>query len=145
IRETMRGRDRLLIGIDLRKDRSTLQRAYDDPGGVTAAFNLNLLDRINRELGGHFDRDAFEHRAIYDEDAGRIDMYLVSCRAQRVRVDDLDLEVAFAAGEAIHTESSYKYSLVEIANLSRAAGLRLERQWLDPDERFSVSLFASEG
>lgn len=140
--ESMTGCDRLLLGIDLRKERELLERAYDDAGGVTARFNLNLLARINRELGGQFDLAAFRHRAVYNESAGRVEIYLDSRHAQRARIDALDLEIPFAAGEPIHTENSYKYSQAEIQRLARDAGLRVERQWLDDKSRFSVNLLA---
>jgi dimethylhistidine N-methyltransferase len=132
--------DRLLIGMDLHKDRQVLERAYDDAQGVTAAFNLNLLGRINRELGGHFDLDRFAHRATYVEDRGRIEIHLVSCEAQTVPIEDLELEVAFLAGETIHTENSHKYRLEEIPGLLNAAGFALERQFLDAQRRFSLNL-----
>jgi dimethylhistidine N-methyltransferase len=141
-RGTLAPGDRLLVGIDLRKDRAALEAAYDDPCGVTAAFNRNLLVRVNCELGGRFDVRAFEHRAVYNEVAGRVEMYLVSTQSQRVRVERLGLDVEFTAGEAIHTENSYKYSLAEIEALASAAGLRTERSWLDPDGRFRLNLFA---
>ncbi|MBI3974440.1 MAG: L-histidine N(alpha)-methyltransferase [Chloroflexi bacterium] len=141
VRATMTPADRLLMGVDLRKSREVLEPAYDDAQGVTARFNLNLLARINRELGGEFDLDAFEHRAHYDEVVGRIEMYLVSTRTQRVRIRDLDLTVSFEPGEPIHTENSYKYSLAEIDALSAAAGLAVEARWLDRGERFAVNLF----
>lgn len=144
VRDTMSSSDRVLVGIDLRKDRAVLESAYDDAHGVTARFNLNLLARINRELGAQFDLQAFRHRAVYNDDLGRIEMYLVSTRAQQVFVEGLGLSLSFAAGEAIHTENSYKYSLVEIEALARAAGLRLERQWFDAERRFSENLFASK-
>lgn len=140
IRATMTSQDRLLVGIDLRKDRSILEPAYDDAQGVTAEFNLNLLARINRELNGHFDVGAFKHRAIYSEEQGRIEMYLVSTRAQQVRIDDLDLAISLDRDEAIHTENSYKYSLEEIRQLAEAAGLILEKQWFDARGWFSVNL-----
>jgi uncharacterized SAM-dependent methyltransferase len=133
--------DRLLIGIDLRKDRSVLEAAYSDPCGVTAAFNLNLLARINRDLGGHFDLRAFQHRAVYNEEIGRIEMYLVSNRAQAVAIDQLELEIPFTAGESIHSENSYKYSPAEIDALAHDAGMRRERTWVDNEGRFSLSLF----
>lgn len=139
---TMSPADRLLVGIDLRKDRETLERAYDDAQGVTAQFNLNILARINRQLSGHFDLSAFGHRAVYNEEVGRIEMYLVSTRRQRVSIDCLNLEIPFEAGETIHTENSYKYSLSEINVLATAAGLRLERQWLDTEGHFSENLLA---
>lgn len=142
VKEAMTADDRLLVGIDLRKDRAVLERAYDDSQGVTAQFNLNILARINRELGGHFDLEAFRHRAVYDEEIGRVEMYLVSTRAQQVSIDRLGLEVQFASGEAIHTENSYKYSFAEIDALASAAGLSTKCQWLDAGRRFSVNLFA---
>lgn len=132
--------DRLLVGIDLRKDRAVLEPAYDDAQGVTARFNLNILARINRELDGCFDLETFRHRAVYDEEAGRIEMYLVSSRTQSVPIEDLRLMVPFAAGEAIHTENSYKYSRAEIETLASAAQLRLHDQWLDARGRFSANL-----
>jgi L-histidine Nalpha-methyltransferase len=142
VRGTLAPGDRLLVGIDLRKDRAALEAAYDDPCGVTAAFNRNLLVRANRELGAHFDVRSFEHRAVYNEEAGRVEMYLLSSRPQQVQLDRLGLDVGFAAGEAIHTENSYKYSPAEIEALAAAAGLRTERAWLDPDRCFRLNLFA---
>jgi dimethylhistidine N-methyltransferase len=141
LRATLAPGDRLLIGVDLRKDRAVLEAAYDDPCGVTAAFNRNLLVRANRELGGGFDVRSFEHRAVYNEDAGRIEMYLVSSRPQRVHLDRLGLEVKLSAGEAIHTENSYKYSPAEIESLATEAGLRTERAWLDANRCFRLNLF----
>jgi L-histidine Nalpha-methyltransferase len=138
----MSAADRLLVTIDLRKDQATLHRAYDDSRGVTARFNLNLLTRINRELGGHFDLETFRHRAVYNEEPGRIEMYLVSTRSQEVPIDVLEIEVPFGEGEAIHTEDSYKYSLSEIDALAEAADLSIERQWFDGNRRLSVNLFA---
>jgi len=142
VRAAMNESDRLLAGIDLRKDRAMLEPAYDDAQGITARFNLNLLTRINRELGGHFDLATFRHHAIYQEEAGRIEMYLVSQQAQRVRIDNLDMELSLEAGEAIHTENSYKYSLPEIEGLAAAASLRGAGQWFDSKRRFSLNLFA---
>ena len=135
--------DRLLVGIDLRKDRAVLEAAYDDPCGVTAAFNRNILARVNRELGGNLDVAAFQHRAIYNHDQGRVEMYLESTRVQRVRLAAADFDVSFAAQEAIHTENSYKYSSDEIDTLAAAAGLRRHRHWLDSQRRFSLNLLAS--
>lgn len=142
VRAGMRPGDRLLMGVDLRKDRAVLEPAYDDAQGVTARFNLNLLARINRELGGDFVLDDFEHRAVYDEVLGRVEIYISSTRAQRVTVRGLGLTIDFAAGEAIHTENSYKYSLPEIVALAEAAGLYVERQWFDEARRFSENLLA---
>ena len=142
-REKMTPDDRLLIGIDLRKDRASLERAYDDRQGVTARFDLNLLTRINRELEGGFDLGRFAHRVHYDEDSGSVQSFLESQQAQKVRIDRLDLEVSFARKERIHTEDSYKYSFREISDLAEAAGLELEHRYLDADERFSLNLFAA--
>jgi len=140
VRATMTAADRLLIGVDLRKDKAILEAAYDDAAGVTAAFNLNLLARINRELDGDFDLSAFQHRAVYEEVEGCIEMYLVSTRAQHVRIGRLGLEIAFAAGERVHTEDSYKYSPAEIADLCAAAALAIEHSYYDAEGRFSVCL-----
>jgi L-histidine N-alpha-methyltransferase len=134
--------DRFLLGVDLRKDKATLERAYDDAAGVTARFNLNLLERVNRELGGRFDLGTFAHRALYDEELGRIEMHLESRRAQHVALERLSLVLDFAEGERIHTENSYKYSLAEIDELVRAAGFALDGQWLDRARRFSLNRMA---
>jgi dimethylhistidine N-methyltransferase len=142
IRAGLGAGDRFLLGIDLRKDRATLERAYDDAAGVTARFNLNLLERVNRELGGRFDLGAFAHRARYDEGLGRVEMHLESRRAQRVPIERLGLVVEFAAGERIHTENSYKYSLAEIDELVRGGGFALDGQWLDRARRFSLNRLA---
>ena len=142
LRSDLSPEDRLLVGIDLRKDGATLEKAYDDSEGVTARFNLNLLDRINRELGGSFDTELFEHRATWQETPGRVKSDLVSLQAQTVRIDELDLVVDFDENEAIHTEYSYKYSTDEIDALAAAARLSRERTWLDAEGQYSVSLFA---
>ncbi len=142
VHATLSPSDRLLMGVDLRKSRAALEAAYDDSAGVTARFNLNLLARINRELGGHFDLGSFSHRARWNERLGRVEINLESDRSQSVRIDGLGLEVAFDAGERIYTESSYKYSTAEIEQLARAAGMVVERRWLDAERRFSVNLLA---
>ncbi|HJW96091.1 MAG TPA: L-histidine N(alpha)-methyltransferase [Thermoanaerobaculia bacterium] len=123
--------DALFLGADLRKSRAILEPAYDDPLGVTAAFNLNLLGRINRELGGHFAFPSFEHRAFYNEELGRIEMHLVSRVAQVVHVDSLSLDVSFAAGESIHTENSYKHDEESLRALMSASGFTIETMWTD--------------
>ena len=121
--------DALFLGADLKKSKEVLEPAYDDPLGVTASFNLNLLGRINRELGGDFDLAAFAHRAFYNEAEGRIEMHLVSRRAQTVRVGAN--QYSFAEGESIHTENSYKYDDATLAALAARAGYRSERRWTD--------------
>lgn len=142
LRAEMSPEDRLLVGIDLRKDRAVLEAAYDDAAGVTAAFNKNILQRINNELGANFDLDTFRHRAVYEETEGRVEMYLVSEREQTVRIAELGLSVAFAEGEPIHTENSYKYSLAEIDALAAGAGLTVDGQWFDAGRRFSLNLLS---
>ena len=142
VRGAMCPQDRLLVGIDLRKDRALLEAAYDDAQGVTARFNLNILARINRELGGTFDLQGFHHRAVYDDEAGRIEMYLTNRGVQSVWIEHLGLTVLFAAGETIHTENSYKYSRGEIEALAAGAGLGMEHQWFDAGRRFSLNLLA---
>ena len=142
IRRRLAPADRLLVGIDLRKDPAVLALAYDDPTGVTARFNLNLLARINRELGGDFDLDGFRHRAIYDAVAGRVIIDIVSRRAQRVTIADLGLSVHFGPGERIHTEDSYKYSPEEIEALLAGARLRRVGHYTDGAGRFASVLCA---
>jgi L-histidine N-alpha-methyltransferase len=135
-------RDRAFIGIDLRKERATLERAYDDPAGVTRRFIFNVLHRINRELGGDFEPEHFDYEARYDADAGRVEMGVRSRRAQQVRIDALEMHVTLRAGERIHVESSYKYSPEEIDRLVRQAGLRVQQRWTDSGSRFANVLLA---
>jgi dimethylhistidine N-methyltransferase len=143
VRASLRRGDRLLLGADLKKEAATLEAAYDDPLGVTAAFNLNLLARINRELGADFNLRDFRHVALYDEVEGRVEMHLESAREQTVRIGALDLRLDFRAGERIHTENSYKYSLAELSALAAETGFEREQTWLDPAERFSSNLFVA--
>jgi L-histidine Nalpha-methyltransferase len=126
----------LLIGVDLKKDRKTLDAAYNDAAGVTAQFNLNLLARINRELGADFLANRFRHKAFYDPIAGRIEMHLESLYAQFVHVAGQRFD--FAPGETIHTEISCKYSIEEFRDLGRKAGFVPEKLWTDPEQLFSV-------
>jgi L-histidine Nalpha-methyltransferase len=128
----------LLIGVDLRKSRAILEPAYDDARGVTAEFNRNLLRRINSELGADFDPSAFDHRAFWNTDEGRVEMHLVSRREQQVRLAGRPFR--FARGETIHTENSYKYDLAGFAALASAAGFEVERVWTDDAPLFSVQL-----
>ena len=129
----------LLVGVDQWKDAETLRRAYDDPDGVTADFNLNVLRRINRELGGDADLGAWGHEARVNADERRVEMRLRSLRDQTLTV--LGRPFAFAAGETIHTEDSHKYGPDGLADLAGDAGLARERRWTDPDERFAVELY----
>ncbi|HVG30991.1 MAG TPA: L-histidine N(alpha)-methyltransferase [Pyrinomonadaceae bacterium] len=133
--------DALLVGADLKKDAGILEAAYDDPLGVTSAFNLNLLARINRELGADFDLKSFRHVARYEESAGRVEMYVESERAQTVRVPLLALDVSFAAGERVHTENSHKYTAAQLSDLARGAGFAVGRAWRDAAGLFSSNLF----
>jgi L-histidine Nalpha-methyltransferase len=126
----------LIVGADLVKDTAVLERAYDDAAGVTAAFNLNLLARINRELGGTFDRGRFRHRAFFDLALSRIEMHLVSAVRQQVTV--AGRTIAFEAGESIHTENSYKYTPDSFADLAAEAGWTVDRVLTDPDALFAV-------
>ncbi|ABD08401.1 conserved hypothetical protein [Rhodopseudomonas palustris HaA2] len=134
---------RLIIGVDLEKDERLVVPAYDDAAGVTAKFNLNVLQRINRELGGDVDLSAFTHRAIYNRDLHRIEMHLVSLRDQSVRI--LGEDIGFRAGETIHTENSYKYSLARFRALARQTGWTLQQSWTDADGLFSVHALEAEG
>jgi dimethylhistidine N-methyltransferase len=127
----------LLIGFDLHKDRAVLERAYSDAAGVTAAFNLNLLERLNRELEGDFDISRFRHHVIYNEAESRIEMYLVSRGPQLVRLSGE--RFGFRDGEAILTEYSYKHSLQGFTHLAAKAGLALEHNWLDERGYFCVA------
>jgi uncharacterized SAM-dependent methyltransferase len=134
---------RLIIGVDLKKDPHTLVAAYNDAAGVTAAFNLNLLTRVNRELRATFDLTQFRHEAVYNPREGRIEMYLVSERAQQAGV--IGHTFSFAQGERIHTENSHKYAVDEFHVLAREAGWQPEEVWMDRDSLFSVhELVASE-
>ncbi|HEY3793327.1 MAG TPA: L-histidine N(alpha)-methyltransferase [Bradyrhizobium sp.] len=133
----------MIIGVDLEKDERVLYDAYNDAAGVTARFNLNVLVRINRELGGNFDLSAFTHRAIYNRERHRIEMHLISKKSQTVRM--LGTSIAFRAGESIHTESSYKYSLERLTALARGSGWRPRESWTDAAGMFSVhALVASD-
>lgn len=135
--------DAFLLGVDLKKSEDVLIPAYDDPLGVTAAFNLNLLGRINRELGGQFDLASFRHLAVYNREAGRIEMHLESRRAQAVAIRSLGIEASFEEGETIHTESSYKFDLDQVAALARRTGFELRRTWTDSGGRFASNLLVA--
>ncbi len=126
----------MLIGVDLKKDEAILNAAYDDSKGVTAAFNLNLLARLNRECGADFDLTAFRHRAFYNAGPGRIEMHLVSLREQVVSLGGS--AITFAEGETIHTENSYKYGVEEFQDLARRAGFDPIRTWTDADNLYGL-------
>ena len=140
VRAGLRPADALLLGVDLVKPDPILLAAYDDAAGVTAAFNLNLLARLNRDLGANFSLDAFAHRARWNAAQSRIEMHLVSRTSQTVRLDALDLEVHFAEGETIHTENSYKVQPGQAETLLADAGFKPVETWTDARSWFSVCL-----
>lgn len=140
MREVLQPDDSFVIGADLKKGNDILLPAYNDALGVTAAFNLNLLTRINREFDGDFDLSKFEHRAIYNEELGRIEMHLFSREAQIVKLKALDLEVRFAKGESVHTENSYKFEIEALSDLASETSFHLTKTWFDSRRRFSVNL-----
>lgn len=135
--------DLLLLGVDHVKDAPTLLRAYDDAAGVTAEFNKNMLVRINRELGANFNPRLFRHRAKWNAERSRIEIYLDSVIAQEVSIPALDMEVNFARGEAIHTENSYKFTPESIGAIIEHAGFAVTQRWTDEREWFGVYLAAS--
>lgn len=132
----------LLLGVDLRKDVAVLEAAYNDTDGVTAAFNLNLLARINRELGADFDLDAFRHRAFYNRELSRVEMHLVSHREQKAHVAGRTIH--FRPGETIHTENSHKYDLGELTERAARCGLRAVEWWTDPRGYFAVGYLTAD-
>ena len=143
IRSAVRPGDGLLIGLDLVKSEPQLLRAYDDPLGVTAAFNRNLLVRINRELGGNFVLDHFSHRALWNAEHSRIEMHLVSNRAQQIRVVESRLEFMIEAGESIWTESSYKFTPGSLTALLAQSGFVIVDRWIDDADGFALTLAAA--
>jgi len=140
IRASMNPGDALLLGTDMRKSREVLIPAYDDREGVTAAFNKNLLVRMNRELDGDFDLDTFAHRIVWNDSLSRIEMHLESLRAQTVTLDAVGLTLEFAKGETIHTENSYKFTMPMVGAIAENGGLHIERTWSDPKRWFTVHL-----
>jgi len=135
--------DSLLLGTDMVKDTRLLLAAYDDEAGVTAKFNMNLLTRMNRELGANFNPQIFRHQARWNEQQSRIEMHLESLLAQKVLVRALDLQVRFKLGETIHTENSYKFTDQRVLSLLSRAGFKLRQQWSDAKGWFTVSLAAA--
>jgi L-histidine Nalpha-methyltransferase len=140
VRRRLSPGDLLLLGVDHVKDRQTLLRAYDDAAGVTAEFNKNILMRINRELGANFNPRLFRHRAKWNAERSRIEIYLASLIAQHVTIPALDLEVRFARGETVHTENSYKFTAGSIASIVEQAGFSINQSWTDEREWFGVYL-----
>ena len=141
MRRALRPGDHLLLGADLVKPERELRLAYDDPLGLTAAFNKNLLLRLNRELSADFELDRFAHRAVWNRDASRVEMHLVSLAAQDVHIADADLTLTLEPGETIWTESSYKYTPDGIRQLVQPAGFVQRNQWIDDGAGFALTLF----
>ena len=139
--KSLKSGDSFLLGADLVKAPQTLRLAYDDPLGVTAAFNLNLLERINRELGANFDLAGFAHRALWNAADSRVEMHLVARREQVVEIPHAGFQVSFSKDESIHTESPYKFRIDGIAKLGEQAGFRVEKQWIDEPGLFALTLF----
>lgn len=140
VRKSLSPGDALLLGTDMVKDEATLLAAYNDAQGVTGRFNLNILARINRELGADFDLSSFRHEAVWNPEASRIEMHLESLRAQAVRIADLDYAIHFNQGETIHTENSYKFTNGMVRKVLQAGGFVLERTWNDRKKWFGVHL-----
>jgi len=140
VRRALDAGDGFLLGVDLVKPEPELLLAYDDPLGVTAAFNLNLVARINRELLGRLDLDGFGHRAVWNRELSRVEMHLRSVREQRIVIGAAGLDFTMAEGETIWTESSYKYRAPEIASMLERSGFRIRSQWLDGVGRFALTL-----
>jgi L-histidine Nalpha-methyltransferase len=143
IHALLRVGDALLLGTDLVKPVSQMLPAYDDPAGVTAAFNLNLLGRINRELGGNFDLRRFAHEARYDDGGRRIEMHLRARETHDVRIAKVGLDIQFRSGETIWTESSYKYTVEDVVQMAEATGFRAARQWVDEEWPFAETLLVA--
>lgn len=143
VRGVLRPGGGLLLGADLRKEARVLELAYDDPLGVTSAFSLNLLNRLNREFDGDFQVGGFRHIANYNEIAGRVEIYLESLRDQTVTLRGLDLTLNFREGERVHTENSHKYDLDGLREMAAATGFKLERTWFDEAKLFSSNLFVA--
>lgn len=140
VRSSLGAGDSVLVGFDMVKRAELLHAAYNDAQGITAQFNKNVLLRINRELGGHFDLEAFQHIGFWNPEMSRIEMHLESRFDQKVWIRDLAKAFHFAAGERVHTENSYKFTAASIAKIMRQGGLHLERSWADSNGWFSVVL-----
>ncbi len=138
--DSMNGGDLFMMGLDLVKERDVLECAYDDKQGVTARFNLNVLERINRDLDANFDLDGFSHHSMYNEEGMRIEMYIRSLRDQTVMIPKAGLSLRLAKGELIHTENSHKFSIPQIGSLMADSGFKILRLWQDSGKRFAMLL-----
>jgi dimethylhistidine N-methyltransferase len=144
LRSQLQAGDALLLGTDLVKDESIMVAAYDDRDGVTAEFNLNILHRLNRELGAEFNLESFRHRALWNSVESRIEMHLASTCDQRVRIAAIELDLVFRTRETIHTESSYKFTPETIRTLVEDASFKVERTWTDERGWYAVTLARTE-
>lgn len=144
LRNDMTPEDRLLIGFDMIKDVTVLENAYNDSMGVTAEFNLNILNRINKELGGNFDIDKFAHSAFFNKEKNRIEMHLISKEITEVKVKELNISVKFEKGENIHTENSYKFTNDMINELAENSGMEFSDFYTDEKKYFSLCAFKSK-
>jgi dimethylhistidine N-methyltransferase len=142
IKDTMNIQDTLLIGFDLQKNTKIIEAAYNDRAGITAKFNLNLLSRINRELGGDFNVRDFEHLSFYNENKSRVEMHLLSKSDQQVNISSLSETFCFKQNETIHTENSYKYTLSQIAVLADDSGFKVERNFIDKKNWYDLALLS---
>lgn len=142
VRDRLDKNDMFLVGFDLKKNQEILNRAYNDKAGITARFNLNLLARINREIGGEFDLESFNHHAYYDENLGRVEMHLVSKRDQDVYIKGANKTFSFKENEIIHTENSYKYDLKQIYDLASDSGFEVRQNFLDERRWFTLTVFS---
>ncbi|MGV3588856.1 MAG: L-histidine N(alpha)-methyltransferase [Adhaeribacter sp.] len=141
LRQYLQPQDKVFIGFDLQKDPHVIRQAYDDAAGITAAFNFNLLHRINQEFTANFNPEYFQHFAEYNPVTGNMKSYLLSTKAQKIYLADLNQEIAFQAWEAIHTETSHKFTLPEIEQLGQSVGLKINQIFTDPKHYFADVLF----
>jgi len=144
ISNNMNDTDNFLIGFDLRKDVNILNAAYNDKQGLTSEFNLNILKRINDELGGEFDISKFEHYAFFNENESRVEMHLVSLADHDVLINDIDEKIHFKKGETIHTENSYKFTDEMISDIASSAGLKVSHTWKDEKNYFALCLMGKK-
>ena len=144
INSSMKNDDLFLIGLDLVKDKTVLRQAYDDSQGITAQFNLNVLSRINSELGGNFDISKFVHHAVYNENQNKIEMYLRSLAKQTVEIPNANLMLEIDEGELIHTEDSHKYTISQIKQMFEMTGYQIEAMWNDENKYYSLVLLSKK-
>jgi len=144
INSSMKNDDLFLVGLDLVKDKTVLRQAYDDSQGITAQFNLNVLSRINSELGGNFDISKFVHHAVYNENQNKIEMYLRSLAKQTVEIPNANLMLEIDEGELIHTEDSHKYTISQIKQMFEITGYQIEAMWNDDNRYYSLVLLSKK-